>query len=244
MRNEDREIRRNNNKKAYELICKADTTSLTAEEIEELKVLHTGYGGLGDNTQYFTPEEVVQYMISSLKITGFKGSKVLEPSCGNGIFISHLQKNFDSLDITAVELNYELFKLNKICYPEVNLINGNTLDYCEDFENQYDLVIGNPPYGRGTKRDTLKLSGAKLEGQFTELCLKALKPGGHFIMVLPTSVLSSNFYKPLRKKIINKFIILQSIELPIETFAKSDTRVSTSILHLRKKVVKRNIKCI
>ena len=95
MKKKDLELRRKNNTKANELLMKSIKEKLTQEEIEELKLLHTGYGGIGDNTQYFTPKPVVNYIMDVLKIVGFKGGNVLEPSCGNGIFIDAIHNTFE-----------------------------------------------------------------------------------------------------------------------------------------------------
>lgn len=238
MRREDVFKRVENNEKARELIDKYNKEGLREEEIATLKALHTGYGGISDNTQYFTPIEVVDYMMDALKTFEFSGKRVLEPSSGNGIFVENLLKNFSDLDITSIELNYELYNLNKICYKEVNNINANTLEYfdldkLEDIE-KFDLVIGNPPFGRGLKDNRLPLSKSRLEAQFLELSLKLLNPGGHLLMVVPTSVLANSSYRELRSYILKDFCLIQSIELPCSTFIKSDTSVSTSILHLRK----------
>lgn len=235
MKRKDVDIRIENNKRASDLIYKAEKENLTVDEINELKAIHTGYGGIGDNTQYFTPKEVVNYMIGSLKVSGFKGGSVLEPSCGNGIFINELINNFEDIDITGVELNFELSKLNKICYPSAHIIQGNTLDYSDGFKEKFDLIIGNPPFGKTNKNKAFPLGINKLEAQFVELALDSLKPDGHFIMVLPTSVLNIGSLIPLRQKIMNEFVIMQSIQLPDTTFYKSGTSVNASILHLRKK---------
>ena len=235
MRRKDLDIRINKNKKATELIQVAMDRKLTNAEIEELKTLHTGYGGISDNTQYFTPEEVVQYMIDSLDIfIDISKAKILEPSCGNGIFLRKLYEKNSMLDITGVELNRELYLLNKICYEKATIIEANTLDYLEDFKEKFDIVIGNPPFGATKSNPEFPLSQNRLEAQFVELSLKALKPGGHFIMVLPTSILSANSYIPLRQKILDNFMVIQSVELPDTTFCKSNTNVTTSILHLMK----------
>ena len=236
MRRKDVGERIRKNEMAGLLMDKYYKEGLSNEEIEDLKVLHTGYGGISDSTQYFTPIEVVDYMIDTLKIFEFDGRKVLEPSSGSGIFVNNLLKNFSNLDITSIELNYELYNLNKICYKEVNNINANTLEYFNDLDNaeKYDLIIGNPPYGKGLKNDNLPLSKGKLEAQFVELSLNLLNPGGHLLMVVPTSILSNSCYCNLRSRILKDFCLIQVVELPSSTFVKSNTSVSTSILHLRK----------
>lgn len=87
--------------------------------------------------QYFTPEIVADFMVNlaDLGVT----SKVLEPSCGEGVFLKILQKKGYN-NIRAYEIDEQL---------------GNEFDFVvyESFvtakiKDRYDLIIGNPPYIR------------------------------------------------------------------------------------------------
>jgi hypothetical protein len=71
---------------------------------------------------------------------------------------------------------------------------------------QFDLVIGNPPYGkvklttaqRQRYRESL-FGHANLYGLFTELAVRLAKPGGLIAYVTPTSFLGGEYFKSLRK---------------------------------------------
>ncbi len=72
-------------------------------------------------------------------------------------------------------------------------------------ESAYDLVIGNPPYGRVSlsaerrSRFARSLHGhANLYGLFTDAALRWTKRGGVIGYVTPTSMLSGLYYKSLR----------------------------------------------
>ena len=69
----------------------------------------------------------------------------------------------------------------------------------------FDLVVGNPPYGRITLspelRETFRRSlfgHANLYGVFTDLALRLTRPGGVIAYVTPTSFLSGEYFKALR----------------------------------------------
>jgi adenine-specific DNA-methyltransferase len=69
----------------------------------------------------------------------------------------------------------------------------------------YDLVVGNPPYGRVTlspeqrKRFARSLYGhANLYGIFTDIALRWTKAGGLVAFLTPTSVLSGQYFSALR----------------------------------------------
>jgi adenine-specific DNA-methyltransferase len=70
----------------------------------------------------------------------------------------------------------------------------------------YDLVVGNPPYGRVTlspvqrQRFARGLYGhANLYGVFTDIALRWTRPGGVIAYLTPTSVLGGQYYAALRQ---------------------------------------------
>jgi adenine-specific DNA-methyltransferase len=81
----------------------------------------------------------------------------------------------------------------------------DSLDLDADEVESYDLVIGNPPYGRVTLSPERRRQFARsvyghanLYGLFTHAALHWLKPGGVVGYVTPTSMLSGLYYKALR----------------------------------------------
>ncbi|MQT61498.1 N-6 DNA methylase, partial [Pseudomonas sp. FSL R10-0399] len=69
-------------------------------------------------------------------------------------------------------------------------------------KDRFDLVIGNPPYGRAKldaeTRERYKRSlygHANLYGLFTDLALRHTKPGGVIAYVTPTSFLAGVYFK-------------------------------------------------
>lgn len=71
--------------------------------------------------------------------------------------------------------------------------------------NGFDLVIGNPPYGRvalsPAQRETYRrglFGHANLYGVFTDLAIRWTKPGGVIAYVTPTSFLAGEYFKALR----------------------------------------------
>jgi len=77
--------------------------------------------------------------------------------------------------------------------------------WSDDDSGQYDLVIGNPPYGRVSlepkmrSRYSRSLYGhANLYGLFTDLAFRLTRAGGVVAYVTPTSFLAGEYFKSLR----------------------------------------------
>lgn len=87
--------------------------------------------------QYFTPKVVADFMIEMADIS--QNSKILEPSCGEGIFLERLlQKGFKNL--TAYEIDKELAK-------EFHFVKYESFVSAK-LNEKFDLIIGPPPYIR------------------------------------------------------------------------------------------------
>ncbi|TNE32988.1 restriction endonuclease, partial [bacterium] len=87
--------------------------------------------------QYFTPKIVADFMVKLADVTS--NSKILEPSCGEGVFLDSLiEKGYCNL--TAYEIDDEL-SLNHNFVKYESFVSAN-------IEQKFDLIIGNPPYIR------------------------------------------------------------------------------------------------
>lgn len=87
--------------------------------------------------QYFTPEPIADFMIGMANIT--PESKVLEPSCGQGVFLDLLQKR-GVKNLTGYEIDKDLSR---------GFTNVKYESYVSaSIQEKYDLIIGNPPYIR------------------------------------------------------------------------------------------------
>jgi adenine-specific DNA-methyltransferase len=138
--------------------------------------------------QYFTPKLVAEFMIEMANIS--QKSRILEPSCGEGIFLNLLeQKGF--YDLTAYEIDKELAQ-------EFDCVRHESFVSAE-IDEKFDLIIGNPPYIRWKNlEDELKqeLSNNPIWTKyFNSLCdylyifilksIELLNPNGQLIFICP-----------------------------------------------------------
>lgn len=220
---------------------------VTAEEITFLKENFTSMGGLlpkGFNGgAFFTPTHVAKFIWDVLTPRLPKQPRILEPSVGSGVFLEGAP---DDSEITALELDETSAKITSLIYPQANVIQGNAI--LHDCPNQYDLVIGNPPYGESiaieeSERDfsewqTLKktkgIYKGKSESVFVEQAVRNTKPGGYIALVLPMGISYANHSAKARQALYENCWQVATILLPRETFAHVGTTIPTQIIIVRK----------
>lgn len=215
---------------------------ITEEERKFLRENYTGEGGLIPNGYhggaFYTPPHLAKFIVELLNVK--EGSKVLEPSCGAGVFFEHIPK---SCEITGIELNITSARIARILYPHVNIIRDDALYHNK--ENYYDYVIGNPPFGLSVSIDADKSNyksltkrkgkyTGKSENAFLELAIKSVKYGGYIAMIVPLGLSFSQQAKRIRQLIYNTCWHVATIKLPPETFQHVGTSIPTYILVLRK----------
>jgi adenine-specific DNA-methyltransferase len=161
--------------------------------------------------QVFTPARVVAFMLDLCQNTG----RVLEPSAGDGAFFKPLTAL--GRDCVGLELD------SRVAPDGVEV--RDFFDY--PLEEQFDTIIGNPPYVRF--QDVAVDTQKRLKSQFfdkrsnlflffIEKCVRHLKPGGELVFIVPRE-----FIKLTAARKLNAWLYAQgSITHFYET---GDTRV-------------------
>ncbi|MEO0339210.1 MAG: N-6 DNA methylase [Bacteroidota bacterium] len=194
--------------KAIEGFMESQSDDLQSEDLAYINQ-YTGYGGMWafdaglSSTpsrglyEYYTPIEVVEKMVGLAYKYGFKQGKVLEPSCGIGRFLHYFPPNRDIVGIEPDKTSLAIAKAN---FPGIRLLN-QTFNECfvnrkgqkketQTWLNQFDLVIGNPPYGtfsgRFTAQEKKSLQVKTYVEYFILRGLMCLKKGGLLIYVIPS----------------------------------------------------------
>lgn len=184
---------------------------------------------------YYTPPPLVDRLISLAVSAGFRfdTSSAIDPACGGGAFLVPLAlrmwKSADGVApklllknlanrLRGIELDPFSAWISKVVLEAALLpllLSArsrlpDTVIICDDAltshdREKFDLVIGNPPYGRITlsesMRSTYKRSlygHANLYGLFTDLALKIAKPTGIVAYLTPTSFLGGKYFMNLR----------------------------------------------
>jgi len=164
---------------------------------------------------FYTPSSIASFILK----WGFNGSKnhdVLEPSCGDGVFLEEIKKvgySYNSVD--AIELDaIEAGKAKSIHLPRTKISCRDFHVFCNKTRKRYDLIVGNPPYIRYQyfdkqqrneaemifRRANLKYS--KLTNAWVSFVVGSsllLKNCGKIGFVLPAEILQVSYAKTLRQ---------------------------------------------
>ena len=156
--------------------------------------------------QYFTPKVVAEFMIELADIS--KNSTILEPSCGEGVFLELLQqKGFNNL--IAYEIDEDLAQ-EFSCVKYESFVSAK-------INSTFDLIIGNPPYIRWKNlEDDLKkeLSSNLIWNKyFNSLCdylyvfilksIELLNENGQLIFICPEYWMNTTHSISLRNYMVS-----------------------------------------
>lgn len=173
---------------------------------------------------YYTPFDLADKIVRLFDFEKIK--TILEPSCGDGVFIDALAKNsLISKNITAVEIEEpELNKVKERYKNEesVKLIKDDFLNFYENAKKSqsYDLILGNPPYiryqylseaQRNILSQIIEENGMKPNKLiniwvcFLVACTKLLSENGKIAFVIPAELLQVAYAEELRLFLSNQF---------------------------------------
>lgn len=184
---------------------------------------------------YYTPPALTDRLLDMAAEAGidWKSTRVLDPACGGGAFLLPVALRMrDALadrspadQFKSITTRLQGFEIDpfaawltqtwlEIAFADLRAATGKELpplvQVCDTLEQEpngkfFDLVIGNPPYGRVSltpsqrTRFARSLFGhANLYGVFTDIALRWTKPKGIIAYVTPTSFLAGEYFKALR----------------------------------------------
>lgn len=184
---------------------------------------------------YYTPPALVQRLLATAETEGVQWGavRVIDPSCGSGAFLvpvaermaaalkgaspkdvlATIAQRLMGMELDPVAAWLAQVALEAAVLPLIVASNAR-LPLCVRADDalaapcgaDFDLVVGNPPYGRvaltPAQREQFSRSlfgHANLYGVFTDLALRHARPGGLVAYVTPTSFLGGQYFKALRR---------------------------------------------
>ena len=184
---------------------------------------------------YYTPPALCERLLDMATDAGvdWRSARVLDPACGGGAFLSpvarrmaeHLEDCSAKSALQDIQRRLRGFELDSFAawmsqvFLDVTLSDlyhkagqrlQSVIRVCDSLEQAstgkgFDLVVGNPPYGRVTLSPEVRekfrrslFGHANLYGIFTDLALRYTRAGGVIAYVTPTSFLAGEYFKALR----------------------------------------------
>ncbi|MDE0458116.1 MAG: N-6 DNA methylase [Chromatiales bacterium] len=184
---------------------------------------------------YYTPPALCERLLDMATEAGvdWGSARVLDPACGGGAFLAPVARRMAAslkdcdARVTLESIQRRLYGFERDSFAAwmsqvfLDVALGDlcgdagarlrsVVRVCDSLEQKparegFDLVVGNPPYGRVTLPPELRqkfrrslFGHANLYGVFTDLALRFTRPGGVIAYVTPTSFLSGEYFKALR----------------------------------------------
>jgi DNA (cytosine-5)-methyltransferase 1 len=163
---------------------------------------------------YFTRKDIAYSVIKDLpELKKKKKIRILEPSVGVGNFIPLLFEKYENkdeviLDVCDIDNNsLQILKtiLSKIKVPKNFKINFKHTDFLLwNCKTKYDIVVGNPPYGKVTKNKELlnlykfKAQNSDTNNIFSFFIEKSLRLGNYVSLIVPKSLLNAPEFNKTR----------------------------------------------
>ena len=199
-----------------------------------------------------TPPKTANYIISRLGPID-KDHKILDPCVGPGIFVKKLlEEGVNNNQIFAYDINPE-YKTIIENYGAIFKALDYLLSLFPDSYNEYDFIVGNPPYlNKASKyirknKSKLKKIYGKINAHetysmFIVNSIWRLKNGGKLGFITSDSFLTLNTHTRLRKFILNNCKINEILLAPKGLFDNQNVSTNPVIIILSKCAGKTNEK--
>lgn len=208
----------------------------------------------GSAGEFYTPRAVTDFMAQMIKPK--IGEKMADFACGTGGFITSWLKELDKqVETTKDKELYgaSVYGMEKKQFPYMlcitnmllhdldvpQVFHGNSLlhdvlDYTE--EDQFDVILMNPPYGGSEKADVKNhfpadLASSETADLFMSVIMYRLRKNGRAAVILPDGFLfgTDNAKVIIKKKLLSEFNLHTIVRMPSSVFAPY-TSITTNIL--------------
>ena len=208
------------------------------KEYTELKLLldPQEYASARSSTlnSFYTSPVIINGIYEALEHMGFKGGKILEPSCGIGNFFGMLPESMCQSKLYGVELDSISGRIAKQLYPDADITIGGFES--TNKSNFFDVAIGNVPFGQyhvsDPKFDKL---GFSIHNYFFAKALDQVRPGGIIAFITSRYTMDSKD-STVRQYLAERAEFLGAIRLPNNVFKyNAGTEVVSDIIFLQKR---------
>lgn len=138
--------------------------------------------------QFYTPLEMAAQALAY--ISPHEGARILEPCAGIGNLLYPLLPHANRIQVDAYEMEWQCVEVGRKLFPWACWQHAIPFADVAVLEGRYDFVVMNPPFGtqRGLVSGEEMSQGraTRSEHIFVELAVRALKPGGQAVLIVPS----------------------------------------------------------
>lgn len=208
----------------------------TRKEIKEL-IGEDSYAKARRSTlnAFYTPQIIIDAMYKAVVNMELPtDSRILEPSCGTGNFITRMPSRYRNAVITGVEIDGTTAKIASYLANDNKNVKILNMGYEKThFENEsFDLVIGNVPFGENKMIDAEYNKDLLIHDAFFRKSLDKVKKGGIVAFITTSGTLDKKNSK-IREMLAEKADLVGAIRLPNNAFG--GTNVTSDIIFLQKR---------
>lgn len=196
-------------------------------------------------TAFYTPEPLVKTIGQQIeKSTGGKIKTVLDPSCGNGVFLGFSQKG----EKTAYEKDLLTGLILSAQHPETDVRIEGFENLPEEDNNRFDVVVSNIPFGtikvfdRAYQKgeDPVKASSTNaIHNYFFVKGLDAAREGGLVAFITTRGIADSASNREIRKYLMENSHLVSCIRLTDDLFMDTGgIEVGSDLIILQKETGK------
>lgn len=202
-----------------------------------------------DNQQYFTPYQIVEFMVKALK--PFLKGTVCDPACGTAGFLTKVN-DYADVKLLGFEVDERLAWVSTLNlyihgaddFETCFMNNGGSLGLeADNYYESIDAILTNPPFGSDYTDSKIldkyvlgRNKNSRRRGiLFIEQAWNLLKEDGMLAIIIDQGVLNSKTNIDVREYIFSHFEIKGIIDLPESAFLPY-ANVSSSIMILQKKI--------
>lgn len=194
---------------------------------------------------WYTPPELIDVVIDAL-MSGFsvhhaRAIRVLDPACGDGRFLIAIAARLRDLgarvELTGCDIDFNA--LDQISDSSIRPVHADALTH-EWGDEQFDIVIGNPPFlsqmAAGTTRGGASRHGGgpymDAAAEFLALAVRLAVPdGGRIGLVLPQSILAARDCGPVREAVSRQADLVWSWWEPKQQHFDASVNVCVLVFH-------------
>lgn len=189
---------------------------------------------------HYTPQIIIDAMYKAVQNMDLpRDSRILEPSCGTGNFISRMPSSIGQGGVVGIELDSITARIAKQLNssdPNVQIIESG-FEHAELANNSFDLAIGNVPFGNYNLNDPDYAQDWLIHDAFFRRALDKVAPGGVVALITSSGTLDKANPK-IREYLATQADLVGAIRLPNDAFVSTSsktTRPTADIIFLQKR---------